>query len=148
MGENRGKQFEEQVRKALEAVTDSVVLRLHDQTSGYLGSSNPCDFIFYRYPSFHMIECKSCYGNTLPFSNITDKQLDTDQYDQINGCYCWLCVWFIDHDQTVLIPMRYIRRLKAAGQKSYNITKDSYHLTVPGKKKRVLFDYDFEGVLD
>jgi hypothetical protein len=40
---NRGKQFEEQVRKGFEKLSDISVDRLPDQMSGFAGSSNICD---------------------------------------------------------------------------------------------------------
>ena len=49
MAENRGKQFEEQIKKSFEKVKGVSVDRLHDQTTGYLGSTNICDFIVYAH---------------------------------------------------------------------------------------------------
>ena len=65
MSVNRGKQFEKVIRESFEKVPDMLVVRLHDQTSGYAGSKNPCDFIMYHKPCMYAIECKSVHGNTL-----------------------------------------------------------------------------------
>lgn len=151
MGVNRGKEFEERVREALERVLWTKTIRLHDQTTGYKGSSNECDFLFFRSPVLHMIECKSCYGNTLPFSNITEKQLNLANNDVCWGVKTWFCVWFIDHDVTVLIPAWIIQAHNAEGRKSFNIkeleTFNGICKIVPATKKRVFFDYDFSEVL-
>ena len=45
MATNRGKQFEEVIKEAFESIPDVSIDRLHDQTTGYRGSSNICDFI-------------------------------------------------------------------------------------------------------
>ena len=41
--QNRGKQFEDVIETAFEKVPNTSVVRLHDQTTGYLGSTNHCD---------------------------------------------------------------------------------------------------------
>lgn len=43
MAVNRGKQFEDVVREALEKVPGVSIDRLHDQTTGWKGSTNICD---------------------------------------------------------------------------------------------------------
>lgn len=43
MSQNRGKQFENVIRKAFEKVPNVSVDRLHDQTNGFKGSQNICD---------------------------------------------------------------------------------------------------------
>lgn len=43
MAQNRGKQFEEVIRKAFEKVPNVSIDRLHDQTTGFIGSQNICD---------------------------------------------------------------------------------------------------------
>lgn len=43
MPPNYGKEFEGVVRKAFEQVPNVSIDRLHDQTTGFKGSSNICD---------------------------------------------------------------------------------------------------------
>ena len=43
MSDNKGKQFENIIKQAFEQVPNVSVVRLHDQTTGYLGSKNICD---------------------------------------------------------------------------------------------------------
>ena len=43
MSFNRGKQFEKVIKEAFERVPGVSIDRLHDQTTGYVGSSNICD---------------------------------------------------------------------------------------------------------
>lgn len=43
MPPNYGKQFEQVVREAFEKVPNVSIDRLHDQTTGWKGSTNMCD---------------------------------------------------------------------------------------------------------
>ena len=45
---NYGKRFEDVVREAFEKVPGVSIDRLHDQTTGFKGSTNICDFIVYN----------------------------------------------------------------------------------------------------
>lgn len=147
---NRGKQFEQQIREAFEKVPQTSVIRLLDPQNGYAGVRNICDFIVYHYPQCYFIECKSCYGNTLPFSNITDNQWNgLLQMSSIVGVTAGIIVWFIDKDETLFVPIKVLQDLKDAGEKSVNVNKVDRSLCyrVPGTKKKVLFDYDMTGFL-
>ena len=74
---NRGKQFEERFRKDWERTfPKSFILRLKDNTSQYKNESqNPCDFICFKSPKLHLIECKAHYGTTVNFKSDI-RQLD------------------------------------------------------------------------
>ena len=145
MAINRGKKFEEQVRAAFERVPDTSVIRLIDPQSGYAGVRNICDFIIYHYPVQYFVECKSCYGNTLPFSNITDNQW-TGLLEQSNiaGVVAGYMIWFIDHDITIFVSADIMEKHKQLGEKSFNITKPwvGEYEVISGKKRKILFDYD------
>lgn len=168
MSENRGKKFEEVVRDAFEKVSNTSVVRLHDQTNGYLGSSNHCDFIVYRKPYEFHIECKSVHGNTLSihsipkpdkhgvlhgfYGNITDTQwTGLLEKSKISGVVAGVICWWVDKDVTLFIDIRRLEYLRNAGLKSIRYDNDEWtDLIIPikGKKKRVFFDYDMEGFLD
>lgn len=146
---NRGKDFENVIKKAFEKIDDVSIDRLHDQTSGFKGSKNICDFIVYKYPKQIYLECKCCYGNTLNFHNITDNQWDgLYEKSQIAGVEAGVIIWFIDHDITVYIPIEKLVELKDAGYKSINV-KDLPIVSqiIDGTKKRVFFDYDMNRLL-
>ena len=145
--ENRGKQFESQIRKAFLSVPNTKVTRLLDPQNGFAGVRNLCDFEVYHYPYQYMVECKSCYGNTLSFRNITDTQWQLADID-VYGVFAGYMVWFIDHDKTVWVPAKELKALKDAGHKSLHILKDEpVCFTIAGKKRRVLFDYDLTDFL-
>ena len=149
MGVNRGKDFESVIKQNFESIEDISIDRLHDQTTGFAGSSNICDFIVYNYPHELYLECKSCYGNTLSFNNITERQWSgLLEKSKISGVGAGVMIWFIDHDKTVFIPIQTLVAAKAAGKKSINI-KEIYDaplayssIEVIGKKKRIFFEYD------
>lgn len=153
MGINRGKDFEKVVREAFEILPNVSIDRLHDQMTGYVGSSNICDFIVYREPTEIYIECKSVYGNTLPFSNITDKQWNgLLEKSKIQGVVAGIMCWWIDHDETWFIPIDVLEDAKKVmGAKSINIKHphmQGYWSPITGKKKRIFFEYDMEGFLN
>lgn len=144
MSVNRGKQFEEVVKEAFEKVPNTSVVRLHDQTNGYLGSKNHCDFIVYHKPLEYHIECKSVHGNTLPFTNITDNQwqglLDKSK---IKGVVAGVMCWWIDKDVTKFISINELQSIKIYLPESKSIRYDTeLGIDIKGKKKRVFFDYN------
>ncbi len=151
---NRGKDFENKIREAFERVPECSVDRLHDQMSGYAGSSNICDFIVYRKPYQLYLECKACYGNTLNFHNITDNQWKgLLKKSEIDGVIAGVVIWFIEHDTTVFIPIQSLESHRQAGAKSVS-AKTGYSdygmnwILLPGEKKRVFFEYEAGLFLD
>lgn len=146
MSVNRGKQFEQVIKEAFEKVSHVSVDRLHDQTTGYRGSSNICDFIVYKYPYQFYFECKTVHGNTLPFSNITDTQWrGLLEKSRINGVMAGVICWWVDKDVTKFIPIQALEHEKFIGAKSVRYDSKLFsNIEIKGKKKRVFFEYDME----
>lgn len=145
---NRGKQFEQHIKEAFLKIPEVSIDRLHDQTTKFKGSQNICDFIVYKKPYEYYIECKSVHGNTLSFSNITETQWDgLLEKSKLEGVTAGILCWWIDHDQTYFIPIELLQDAKQTmNAKSLNILHPHIHsewIYIPGKKKRVFFDYDF-----
>lgn len=164
MKQNRGKQFEEVIKQSFLKVHNVSIDRLHDQTNGFAGSSNICDFIVFREPYQYYIECKAVHGNTLSinsidkrgkgeiYGNITKKQWEGMlEKSKILGVFAGVMCWFIDHDVTMFIPIQTLQMMKTLEYKSvrYDILDTTDWVAVPilGKKKRVFFDYDMEKFL-
>ena len=152
---NYGKKFEDVVREAFEKVPGVSIDRLHDQTTGWKGSANICDFIVYREPYEYYFECKSVHGNTLPFSNITDKQWDgLLEKSQIEGVFAGVICWWIDKDVTRFMPIQVLDYLREERYKSIRFDAFPFRLDlfpiieIKGKKKRVFFEYDMEKFLN
>lgn len=146
MTENRGKKFENVIKESFLKVPNVSIDRLHDQTTGFKGSQNICDFIVYKEPYEYYIECKSVHGASLPFSNISDTQWNgLFQKSQIEGVFAGVICWFIDKDITLFIPIQVLQICKYRGWKSIRYDAKGYHTSIKdikGKKKRVFFDYD------
>ena len=147
---NRGKQFEDIIKQCFLKVPNVSVDRLHDQTTGYMGSSNICDFIVYKKPYEWYIECKSVKGASLPFVNITDTQWNgLLEKSKIRGVNAGIMCWFIDKDITVWIPMYQLEFLrKEFNKKSINYQELDAANVITGIKKRVFFEYDMEEFLN
>ena len=153
MAVNRGKQFENVIEDACMAVPGVSIDRLHDQTTGYLGSKNICDFIVYRKPYEYYFECKTVHGNTLPFTNISDNQWKGMlEKSKIQGVFAGVICWWVDRDVTGFIPIQELQRCKDEGRKSIRYDDGLYSYLefylIAGKKKRVFFDYDMEGLFN
>lgn len=154
MGVNRGKQFEDQIRKAILKNPHISLDRFPDPMAGYAGIRNICDFSVYSFPYQYYIECKSLIGNTLNFgSMITQDQWDgLLQKSQIPGVIAGVMIWFIDHDTTIFTPIEELKRIRDAGAKSLNIKNlavatpinenQVFNFKIAGRKKRVLFEYN------
>ena len=157
MGINRGKKFEAVIKNSFERISDVSIDRLHDQTTGFKGSQNICDFIVYKKPNQYYIECKSVHGNTLSFRNITDTQWDgLFKKSRIEGVYAGVICWWIDKNITKFIPIHLLHHMKQLGYKSIRyddntvatLSKPMQAVIIKGKKKRVFFDYDMEEFLN
>ena len=161
MGVNRGKQFEDAIKDAFEAVPGVSIDRFQDPMAGFAGISNICDFVVYQYPTQNYFECKSCYGNTLSihsndpknkYGAITNTQWEgLLEKSPIPGVKAGILVWFIDHDITAFVDIRTLVELKNSGAKSLHVKhlweKRIPYVLVPGRKKRVLFEYDAHSFL-
>jgi len=146
MGENRGKKFENVIKTAFEKVDGVSIDRLHDQTTGFKGSSNICDFIVYKEPYEYYIECKSVHGASLPFSNITETQWQGMlEKSKIEGVFAGVICWWIDKNVTKFIPIQALQWNKENGYKSIRFDHNgTSFIEIKGKKKRVFFDYDMK----
>ena len=162
MAVNRGKQFEGVIHDCFEKVPDTSITRLHDQTMGYLGARNPCDFIIYHKPYLYAVECKSVHGNTLSiyskdpkrqYGAITNYQWQALlEMSTVRGVHAGILVWFIDHDETLWFDINLLQRWRDAGHKSIHSypewveyvkgKHDWCYLT--GRKKRVFYEYDMQ----
>ncbi len=150
-GIQRGKDFEEIIKKGFLAVPDTTVERLPDPTSGYLGYRNPCDFIVYHYPYQFYIECKTVHSHRLPFTNVTFNQR-TGMLDasKIKGVVAGIICWFIPCDKTYFIPIELYERYRLDGVKSLNVNAQdtSEWVEIHGTKKRIFFDYDMQRFIE
>lgn len=146
MAKNRGKDFEAVVKECFLRVPGVSIDRLHDQTNGFKGGSNICDFIVYKKPYEYYVECKTIHGNTFPLVNITDKQWKgLFAKSKIMGVKAGVLCWWVDKDVTKWLPIKTLGIIQENGFKSVRYDMNSlpcYNLI--GEKKRIYFDYDME----
>lgn len=151
MGKNRGKQFEEVIKKSFQKIEECYIQRLYDPGFGYSGVKNFADFFVFYEGYLIFIECKSVDGGTLNFSRITDKQLKgLEEVAKKRNILAGVLIWFKDKDFTCFVPIKELLRAKEQGQKSisFNSIDNLYHILLNGQKKRVLFEYDARSFLE
>ncbi len=143
---NRGKQFEDVIKEAFEAVSDTEVYRIPDQMSYKVGSKNPCDFFIYHKPILCAIECKATNNPSLPFSNITEFQWESLlKMSSVSGVVAGIMCWYVNFDTTLFIPIQFLETLKQNGAKSIRFDADDISIIkVKSKKKRVFMEYDMQ----
>ena len=123
MALNKGKQWEAKVKEDFSKLPYSTIDRIYDVTTGHKSISNISDFIGYKFPNIFYIEAKSIKGNTFPLTNLT-------QYDKlcakvgIPGVRAGVILWAIEKKIVLYIPINTFTKIKAAGKKSFNLTKD------------------------
>lgn len=151
---NKGKAFEDVIKKSFEKVDGVSIDRLRDAPRKMKNVDNPSDFIVYKKPYEMYVECKSHKGNTLPFSCIREEQIKgMTEKAKIDGVKAGVICWYIDHDITVWYPIDVINASIEAGNKSLNVKDiDTFAsqegcIVIQGKKKRVYFDYEMEEFL-
>ena len=147
--DNRGKKFEEQFLKDFQRIDDAIIIRLHDQMTGYkVTSQNLCDYICYMYPNMLAIECKTIKGNTFPISNLTQLPLMRTVVGK-KGMRAGVVIWFYERDKVVYVPIKTFFELIKDGKKSYNVKwlddeNNTYDaIEIPSIKKRVYMDSDY-----
>lgn len=148
MSINYGKKFEERFKLDWVNSTGGVIVRLYDNTSGYLSISNVSDYICYKYPNIFFIECKSHKGSSIPFSAITqyDKLI---KFSNIFGVRSGVVLWLYEKDIVLYIPVIVIKQLKDIGEKSVGIRHlDKYDIIkIPSEKLRVFMKSDYSVLL-
>lgn len=147
---NRGKEFENVFRKDWQkSFPNTFLMRLPDQTSGFYGSKNPCDFIAYNEQNLCLIECKACSGASIPLKNLTQRDV-LYQYSLCRGVKAGFVVWLYEKDIVMYIPAVTVKTIEAAGEKSVGLRNlDKYHIIiVPSVKKRVFMESDYSFMKD
>lgn len=143
-----GKKFEERFKLDWINSTGGAIVRLYDNTSGYLSISNVSDYICYKYPNLFFIECKSHKGASIPFTAISqyDKLLS---FSNIKGIRSGVVLWLYEKDIVLYIPVKTIKVLKDSGEKSVGIRhlKDYDIIEIPSKKLRVFMESDYNVLL-
>ncbi len=123
---------------------NSFLIRLYDNTSGYLSISNICDYIGYKKPNIYLLECKSHKGASIPFDALTqyDKMRE---YEDMDGVKAVFIVWLYEKDIVFAVPCKTLTQMKKDGEKSVGLRNiDNYDIIkIPSVKKRVFLESDY-----
>lgn len=151
MAVNRGKQFEDVFRKDWkQSFPNTFLLRLPDQTSGFYGSRNLCDFIAYFDGILFLIECKSHSGASIPFSDISQYKI-LSSFVGFKGIRVGVVVWLYDKDMVLYVPVQTIVQMVKDGKKSVGVKslQEGYNIKiVPSTKMKVFMKSDYRFIRD
>ena len=149
---NLGKKAEAKIRAWLDRPEDGYCFdRIPDQQTGFYGSTNICDFTLFRAPSLYYIESKATWGDSFPFSMLTDYQHDEMlKKSKIKGVSSFVIVLFASYQRAFILDIQDIEaQLQSKGRKSINIKKiDKWtipYIEIPTiSSKKQLLDYSKE----
>lgn len=147
MAYNYGKQFEDLVKKQFCEVQGAVIERLYDNTAGFHGINNICDFIGYIYPNIFFLEVKVVQsGNTFPLDRLTQYEKLLEK-SGVPGVRSGVIIWFMEKQKIVYVPVTTFKKLHDDGKKSVNIKyleSNEYRLIeIPSTTKRVFMRSDY-----
>lgn len=98
--------------------------RIPDQLSGFYGSKNICDFTFYKYPYYYYIESKASWGDSFPFSMISENQrTKMCEKAKIKGVRSILIFLYATYQRAFIFNVTDIQNLLDQNIKSLNIKK-------------------------
>ena len=155
MNDGLGKDAEAKIKEWLNRPSEGYSFdRLPDQTTGWIGSSNICDFICFKSPNEVYIESKSTWADRFDFSLISETQKDgLLAKSKIPNVYGVVVVLFATYKRAFWIDIREIEYMESTLDKhSLNINKiDKWPIyfkeieTIPNKRKKLL---DYTGELE
>ena len=99
---NIGKTFEQEFKECVPP--DYYLYRLKDDTSGFYGVSNPCDYILFRSPYLFMVELKTHKGKSIPIAKIRPNQIQgMEKATHYEGVYGGFLINFRELEETYYI---------------------------------------------
>ena len=144
---NYGKQFEQKFREDfIRTFPGEFILRLKDDVSKYKSTSkNPCDFICHIEGKLYLVETKCHYGNTFPFSALSQYDELADDWWGLKDVRRCVVIWMIDHNLVLIAPISEITKMKNDGLVSINVkTYKKYNIIEPDYvMKRVFPEVDY-----
>lgn len=141
---NKGKKFEELIKRDFSKLDNAKITRLYDPVGGYKAIKNVCDFIAYCYPFCFYFEAKATKGNTFNYSGLTQYEALLE-YTGIKGLHPGVLVWFYEHNRVVWCSIEYIKELKEHNVKSININQpESYDFEIECEISRLYPKINFK----
>jgi len=148
MAKDEGKKFEQDFKASVPP--DVYLHRLKDDTAGFIGVSNPCDFQLYKYPLLFLLELKSCKGKSIPLTHIRPNQIQgMHTAVQHEGIYGGFIINFRELEETYYLSVNLVIEFINAGErKSLPIDWCRENgIRIPQTKKRVRYSYDIASLL-
>lgn len=146
--QNPGKQFEKDFYASVPP--DIFVYRMKDDSLGFAGVRNPCDFILYKTPNIYLLELKSHKGKSIPFTAIQSNQIESlYRFSFIDGVVAGFVLNFRDVNETYFVDAVFAYHFYKAGErKSYSLdwVRDN-GILIPQELKRTRFKYDLSSLL-
>jgi recombination protein U len=143
MAKNVGKVFEQDFKKSIPP--DYFHYRLKDDTSGYSGVNNPCDFMIYKAPHLFMLELKSCKGKSIPLDRLRENQVKGLYKSYLNhAIYGGFVINFRDLEETYFLSVyEVVRFINEGGRKSLPVEFcRKYGSRIEQTLKRTRYSYD------
>lgn len=102
---NIGKTFEQEFKECVPP--DYYLYRLKDDTSGFYGVSNPCDYILFRSPYLFLVELKTHKGKSIPIAKIRPNQIQgMEKATHYEGVYGGFLINFRELEETYYITVQ------------------------------------------
>lgn len=145
---NIGKTFEQEFKECVPP--DYYLYRLKDDTNGFYGVSNPCDYILFRSPYLFLVELKTHKGKSIPIAKIRPNQIQgMEKATHYEGVYGGFLINFRELEETYYITVQdVIQFTQTEERKSIPVEWCRDHgVKIEQKKKRVRYSYDLESWL-
>lgn len=143
MANDEGKKFEQDFKGSVPP--DTYLYRLKDDTAGFSGVSNPCDYILYQEPYLWLIELKSHKGKSIPLARIRPNQLQgMHKAVQHKGIYGGFILNYRELEETYYISVSLVLEFINKGERQ-SIPVEwcrEMGIRISQTKKRTRYSYD------
>lgn len=147
--QNPGKQFEKDFSDSVPP--EIFVYRMKDDSLGFAGVRNPCDFILYKTPNIYLLELKSHKGKSIPFGALQSYQIESlYRYRQIDGVVAGFVINFRDVNETYFVDVLLVYQYYHAGErKSFSLEWIRGNgILIPQELKRTRYRYVLRNLLN
>lgn len=124
---------------------------MKDDSLGFVGVRNPCDFILYKTPNIYLLELKSHKGKSIPFGALQAYQIESlHRYSQMDGVVAGFIFNFRDMSETYFVDATLVYQFYHTGErKSFSLEWTREHgLLIRQELKRTRYRYDLSNLLN
>lgn len=145
---SEGKKFEADFKKSIPE--DVFFQRIKDDTMGFKGVVNICDYIMYTMPNMFLFELKSTKLASMPFTNLKKAQVEgLSEASVKDGIRAGFIFNFRTHGKTYFLDAECVASyLNLSSRKSFPLEMvEKRGIEVAGTLKRTRTTYDVAGLL-